>query len=549
VIRAIAAFAIIVLGFFMALLDSTIVNISLPRMTEYFGTSMKTITWVVNGYNIAFAALLVTASRLADQFGRKKLFVFGVACFTAMSLCCGLSHSVNVLIFFRVMQGLSGAFIVPVSMPLMLDLFPSSRRGAIVGAWGAVAGVSAASGPALGGIITNYFSWQWIFYINLPLGIIAVIGTVFLIAESGDPTASRRIDWPGMITLSAGVFCLALALVQANDKGWGSAYILGTFAASALGLIAFVAIERSTPEPMLPLSLLLKSRPFSFAMAALFFSGIGLMCGVFFLSFFLTRVAEMSQLRAGIIITAIPLSAMVFSAVSGPFSDRFGSRWLAACGMAVVCASIWIFHDLSEKSTTIEIIWRLVLCGAGMGLSLPPIVGASIRAVPADKIGIASGIGNIARTIGAVVGVALLVMVLTRCVNHNLIVAKRQAEAIVAADPVLRQEAKEAIIGQLHATKFTQETRLPTRNDIIRQFEARRDAALASAASMQAAVIKAAYKKQIRQVEALFPQVKAVFMRQMARSFSQTFKVASLLLIVGILFGWWCEPARRRPAA
>jgi MFS family permease len=256
----------------------------------------------------------------------------------------------------------------------------------------------------------------------------------------------------------------------------------------------------------------------------------------------------MSQLRAGIIITAIPLSAMVFSAVSGPLSDRFGSRWLAACGMAVVCASIWIFHDLSEKSTTMQIIWRLVLCGAGMGLSLPPIVGASIRAVPADKIGIASGIGNIARTIGAVVGVALLVMILTRCVNHNLTVAKRQAEAIIAADTVLKQEAKEAIIGQLRATRFTQETRLPTRKDIIRQFEKRRVAALASAASMQAAVIKAAFKKQIRQVDALFPQVKAVFMRQMARSFSQTFKVASLLLIAGVLFGWWCEPARRRSA-
>ena len=547
-IRAIAAFAIIVLGFFMALLDSTIVNISLPRMTEYFGTSMKTITWVVNGYNIAFAALLVTASRLADQFGRKKLFVFGVACFTAMSLCCGLSHSVNVLIFFRVMQGLFGAFIVPVSMPLMLDMFPPSRRGAIVGAWGAVAGVSAASGPALGGMITNYFNWQWIFYINLPLGIIAAIGTLFLIAESKDPTASRRIDWLGMFTLSAGIFCLTLALVQANDKGWSSAYILGLFAASAAGLIAFAAVERSTPEPMLPLSLLSNSRPFSFAMAALFFSGIGLMCGVFFLSFFLTQVMEMSQVRAGIIITAIPLSAMVFSALAGPLSDRFGSRWFAAGGMAVVCASIWIFGDLSEKSTTMDIIWRLVLCGAGMGLSLPPIVGASIRAVPADKIGIASGVGNIARTVGAVVGVALLVMVLTRYVNHNLTAAKRQAEAIIAEDPVLKQVAKEAIIGQLRATKFTQETRLPTRAGIIRQFESRRDTALASAASMQAAVIKAAYKKQIRQIDALFPQVKAVFMGQLARSFSQTFKIAGLLLIVGIILAWWCEPARRRPA-
>jgi EmrB/QacA subfamily drug resistance transporter len=321
------AFIIVAAGFFMALLDSTIVTVSLPKISEYFGTNIETITWVINGYNLAFAVLLVTASRLGDQFGRKKLFVAGLFFFTLTSLLCALSTSVHLLIFFRVLQGLAAAFVVPISMPLFLDLFPKEKSGAVVGAWGAISAIAAACGPALGGIITQLLQWQWIFLINVPIGVVTIVSTILLVKESYDDTATRHIDIGGIISLSIGAFALTLALIQANDKGWSSVYILGLLAAALIGLTAFVLIELRSAEPMLPLSLL-RGREFSATLLGLFVFGVALMCGVFFLSFFLTIVLGMSQLKAGLVITMLPVSAMPFAVIAGPLSDRWGQRGL-----------------------------------------------------------------------------------------------------------------------------------------------------------------------------------------------------------------------------
>lgn len=308
----IISFVAIILGFFMALLDTTVVNITLPKMTEYFNTDMAHISWVVNAYNLATAVILITASRLGDQFGRKKLFIAGVFLFTISSLLCGISNSLEVLILFRALQGLAAAFVVTIAAPLSIEIFPPEKRRTIMALWGAFAGLAAASGPSIGGIVSQFFNWRYIFFINVPIGCICILLTMKFIKESYDPTASKSIDFGGIITISIAMFCLTFALMKANEKGWTSSFSISFFAASAIALILFVIIELKVKEPMVPLSLF-KSVPFTNGSITLFLLGLGMMSGTYLLSFFLIQVKGLNQLSAGLIISTMSLTSMLFS--------------------------------------------------------------------------------------------------------------------------------------------------------------------------------------------------------------------------------------------
>jgi EmrB/QacA subfamily drug resistance transporter len=538
------AFATVVLGFFMALLDSTIVSVSLPKMTEYFNTQISTISWVINAYNLACAVLFITASRLADQFGRRRIFMIGLLAFTLTSLLCGLAPTVEWLIFLRVLQGLSAALLVPVSMPLMLGLFPAEKMGLVVGVWGAISAVAAASGPALGGVITELFHWQWIFYINVPIGIITFVMGLAVLEESFDPTATRYIDWRGIITLSAGCFSLTLGLIQANDYGWGSVYVISLLVVAAVSLTAFAVIEAREPEPMLPLHLLHRVS-FSAGMVSMLMQGVTLMCGVFFMAFFLTLIMDMSQLKAGLVITAIPLSAMIFAIPSGAFTDRVDGRWFSIPGIIITCVATWLCGQLTPHSTVTDVVWRLCLAGAGFGLGLPAIVGGMIKSVPSDKIGIGSGVGNTARITGMVFGVAVLVTLLTHFANQYMEEAKVKAIAVVNASVVLKQEAKQTFVNRISETRFSQQTRLPTAHDVVARLEARRDEAIATAGSdMQKAVLRTVYKRQIGEVTRMYPEISGHFKHSLAEAFSRTFRLMAWLVSIGVLIALFGEPGK-----
>ncbi len=531
----------------MALLDSTIVAVSLPKILEYFSSNLKTISWVINAYNIAFAVALITGSRIADQFGRKLIFVFGVSLFTLTSFLCGMSHSVQWLIFFRILQGISAAFVVPVSMPLILKLFPPNRSGVVVGVWGAISAIAAASGPALGGIITEYFKWQWIFYLNIPIGIVTLIFLILLVEESFDRTASKKIDWTGIITLSVGIFCLTYALVQANDEGWTSVYIRNLFTASFISLVLFAITEIKQKEPMLPLYLF-KSFPFVNGTLNLLITGIALMCGAFFLSLFLTIIMGMSQVKAGLVITAIPITSMVFSAIVGPLSDRVDTRWFSISGTAILCIAVYLFSQITEHSPLTAIIWRLCVAGAGLGLSLPAVVVAAIKAVPGEKVGIGSGVANMARILGMVLGVSLLVSILTHYANPLFEEAKVSAGTLVNSSQVLRKDVKETFTEHLKTVKFSHNSKLPTEQEIVVRFEEKRDAALKAAKSdLSRNMQKVVYRQQINEIKKLFPQIRAIFKEQLAAAFSKTFKAMCFITALAIVFAVFSD--RRKNAA
>ncbi len=446
--RRTVAFVAIILGFFMALLDSTIVNVALPDMTKSFHSGMEHMSWVVNGYNLAFAVCLITASRLADQFGRKKLFIIGVAGFVVSSALVGMASTLPMLVTFRVIQGMAAAIVVPVTIPLAVNLFPPQMRGLILGVWGGISGLAAASGPTLGGILTDAMGWQAVFYVNLPIGLICLLLSVRLLRESVDPSAGRGIDWLGMGLLTGAMFSLNYALIQANDWGWRSPGLLGFLAAAAVMAAGFVLAERRLKNPMLPLWLF-RIGTFNWACLTLLLIGAGVMAPSFLMSYFLTGLMGKSVLHAGLIISAMPLASMVVSASVGALTNRFGSRLFVGTGMAVLAVSTWLLGDLTAASPLSAIVWRLAMFGVGMGLAMAPVMGSVIRNVPEEKIGIASGVANMTRALGAVMGVALLVMVLNQAVADNTVKARQDISVWVAAEEKLPAEAKADLAAQM----------------------------------------------------------------------------------------------------
>lgn len=519
--RRTIAFIAIILGFFMALLDSTIVNVALPNMTQSFHSGMEHMSWVVNGYNLAFAVCLITASRLADQFGRKRLFIIGVAGFVIASALVGMSNSLPMLVTFRVIQGMAAAIVVPVTIPLAVELFPPQMRGMIMGIWGGISGLAAASGPTLGGILTDAMGWQAVFYVNLPIGLICLLLSARLLRESVDPSAGRGIDWLGMALLTGAMFSLTYALIQANEWGWSSPRLFVLLGVAVVLAVAFVVAESRLRNPMLPLRLF-QIGTFNWACLTLLLIGAGVMAPSFLMSYFLTGLLGKSVLQAGLIISAMPLASMVVSASVGALSNRFGSRLFVGTGMGVQAVSVWLLGDLTAASPLPGIVWRLALFGVGMGLAMAPVMGSVIRNVPQEKIGIASGVTNMTRALGSVMGVALLVMVLNQAVADNTVKAGADAAAWVSADESLPSAAKAELAAQMKQAGGS----AGGTEAVLRSWAARYPAGAELAARIGSRMQEAS-----------------------AASFARAFHLAGAVLLAGIVAGLLSDNKRSRIAA
>lgn len=533
------SFLAIILGFFMALLDTTVVNITLPKMTEYFNTSMDHISWVVNAYNLATAVILVTASRLADQFGRKKLFISGVVLFTISSLLCGISNSLQALILFRTIQGFAAAFVVTIAMPLSAEIFPPEKRRTIMALWGAFSGLAAASGPSIGGIITQFFNWRYIFFINIPIGCICIVLTMKFIKESYDPTASKSIDFGGIITISIAMFCLTFALMKANEKGWTSSFILSFFVVSAIALILFVIIELKVKAPMVPLSLF-KSMPFTNGSISLFLLGLGMMSGTYLLSFFLIQVKGLNQLSAGLIISTMSLTSMIFSILATILTKKLGSRLTSALGIFLLCISCYLNSSLTQNSSNVDIILRLIVAGSGTGLSMATLIGSTMANVPVDKIGIASGINNMTRTLGTVLGVALFLTIFTSNMTTQMSDAKESVIQTIQNDTVFDDEAKLQMISSIKAGS----NKNVSLSEILNIIDEKETSVLALSPAIDQNKIKESFEAQKKEIQEIVPNIQDTFLTYTVKSFSFTFKVSAAILLPGILFALFSDKKR-----
>jgi EmrB/QacA subfamily drug resistance transporter len=407
--RVIWTFVISSMAVFMAALDNLVVTTALPVIRASFGASLSELEWIVNAYTLTFAVLLLTGAALGDRFGRKRLFVIGLAIFTGGSALAALSSTVGVLIAARAIQGLGGAILTPLSLTILSAAVPRERRAVALGAWGGIAGLAIAVGPLVGGAIAQGLAWQWIFWVNVPIGLLAIPLAITRLEESHGP--SSRLDLPGLGLVSAGLFAVVWGVVRGNELGWTSSPILISLGVGLVLVVAFVAWEARASEPMLPLNLF-RSRSFSAANAVSLLMTFGMFGSIFLLAQFFQIVQHYSPLEAGIRTLPWTIMPIFVAPLAGVFSTRIGTRPLLVAGMALQAAALgWISLVISPTVDYARIVPAFILAGVGMGLFFAPIANVVLSAVRPEDEGKASGANNAIRELGGVFGVAVLASV------------------------------------------------------------------------------------------------------------------------------------------
>ncbi len=423
-------FGVTMIGLFMALIDVTIVNITIPTLQHELDAGIDTVSWVLNAYNIMFAVLLVSMGRLADQFGRRRFFIAGMSIFTIGSLLCALSWSIHALIGFRVLQAVGAGVLAPLALATTALVFPPRQRGLGLALMAVVANTAAALGPPVGGLLVDYASWHWIFLVNVPIGVVGVLLALRVMPETYDLTATQRVDWWGMVLIGGSIFCLTYGLVEANDKGWGSTEIVSLFAGAVVLGAAFAASQRLGRWPMVVPSLL-RNRQFIGACGAMTLFAVAVMGPLFLAVVAFVNMWGYSQLKAALAVAPIALLGMVVSPLVGRRADTVPPRLMAIPAMLVMAVGLVWIGELPAQADYLKVLPGLALMGIGMGAIFPSVNVGGMGSISGQELGLGSGIVNMSRQVGFALGVALLVAVFTGVLGDRADAARAKAEAVV----------------------------------------------------------------------------------------------------------------------
>jgi len=440
-----------VLGFFMIMLDTTIVYVATPSILSSLHASLDQILWVFNGYLLTYAVLLITGGRLGDLFGPRQLFAAGLVIFTAASALCGLSQDANQLIAARVIQGVGAALLAPQTLTILMAIFPAERRGAAFGITGAVIGVSTVAGPTLGGLIVTNGDWRWIFFLNVPIGILALVGT-FLVIPDVRTARQHRLDLIGVLLSSAALFAVVFGLIEGQRYDWstitGWLTIPMVIGAGIALFVAFLAWERLQAEPLVPLGLF-RDRNFSlmnWTGSAMSFA----MQGIFIpITIYTQSVLGMTALQSGLTIAPMSLTAGIVAPFAGRLADRFGGKYLLMAGLALFgLGSAIVTGVATVTSTQLTFLLPWVLAGVGLGLVFAPMTTIAMRDIKPAMAGAASGVLNTTRQLGSVIGAAVVGAVL-----QNQLASAFHDQAVTAATHLPRPFQQPFIDGFAQAAK------------------------------------------------------------------------------------------------
>jgi MFS family permease len=363
---------------FMIMLDNTVVNVALPAIQRDLSIGVSELEWVVTGYALSFAVLMLTGGKLADMFGRRRIFLIGLAIFTVSSLFCGLANGSEMLIAARVVQGAGAALMLPATLSIITATFAPAERGTALGIWAGVSAMALAIGPLIGGLITEHIGWDWIFYVNVPIGIAGIVVGRIIIRESKDTSREQRLDLPGLLTSGA-----------------------------AVSGAAFVLLELRQRLPMFDVKLF-RNPTFAGANVVALLVSLAMFGVFFFISLFMQNILGYSAVRAGAAFLPMTLLIIVVAPLAGRASDRLGSRWLMTCGLVLLGCSLLVFAQLQPDSSYLALLPAMILGGIGMAVTMTPMTAAAMSAVPVDKAGVGSGMLNTFRQVGGALGIAVM---------------------------------------------------------------------------------------------------------------------------------------------
>jgi EmrB/QacA subfamily drug resistance transporter len=431
-------------AFFMVTLDTLVVVTALPQIHQDLGGSVSLLNWAVNAYNLVFAAGMVTAAALGDRLGRRRVYVLGLLAFTVASAACALAPSANALIAARAVQGLGAAIVTPLSLTILTERFPAERRGAAMGAWGGIAGLAVAGGPLVGGAVVQGLDWHWIFWINVPIGLVAAALSMAKLPESF--AAPSRLDLPAAVLVSAGSVGVVWGLVHAGARGWGDGATIGSLVAGVALLAAFVAWERRAHEPMLPLGLF-RSRAFTAANATGFLMSASIFSATFLTSQYFQFAHGYSAWGTGLRFLPLTATPLVIAPLAGALTDRVGPRPLLVAGLLVAGIGFgWMAFVATSTVGYGSLVLPLAVGGVGISMGLPAVPAAALAAVSPDDIGRGSGVNNTLQRFGGCFGVAVATAVFAA--NGHL---GDPASVTVGFRPALAVSAVMSLLGAVAA--------------------------------------------------------------------------------------------------
>jgi EmrB/QacA subfamily drug resistance transporter len=400
------------LATFMTYLDNNVTNVAIPTIQRSLHLSVAGLEWVVSSYILVFAGLLLAGGRLADVYGRRRLFVTGLSVFTLASLGAGLAGSGEVLIGFRLLQGLGAALVVPTTLAIIIATFDDIReRATAIGAWTAIGAMALAFGPLIGGFISQHLHWGWIFFINVPVGVITLVMALASMRESRDPSVVRHLDVPGLVASAVALFALTYALIEGPDKGWTSTVILGGFTLAAVAAVVFGVIESRTAHPMIETSLL-RSRVFTGGTVTMMLWAFGIFGIYFFTSLYLQNALGFSPTKAGLAFVPMAVCMALFASLAGPVSRIARAHQTVALGMVIMAAGLYLISRLGGGATFAGLMPGFLVFGAGAGLMNVPLTSAIMHSMPPERSGMASALLNASREVAGLLGITIIGAVL-----------------------------------------------------------------------------------------------------------------------------------------
>lgn len=403
---------------FMAMLDNTVVNIALPTLSTDLNAGVSGLQWIVDGYVLAFASLLLTGGILGDRYGRKRMFLFGLAGFTLASLGCGLSGSTGMLIVFRALQGVGAAMLMPGTLSILTVTFPAHERAKAIGIWAGVSGLALSLGPTLGGWLVEHVGWESIFFLNVPIGVLGALAALRWVRESRAPEA-RHLDLMGLALGTAGLFSVTYGLIEANQLGWGDPVIVGAIAASVVLLGAFIVWERRSPHPMMPLQFF-RIPAFSAGNAVAFAISLGMFGTFFFASLFMQIVRGYNAFETGVRFLPLTLMILIGAPNAGRYASKHGSRLPMTFGLILAGTGLLLLSRADQSTSFAVLVPIFMMMGFGMASVMAPMTAAVMNAVGQERAGLGSATTNTSREVGGVFGIALLGTLLTTKLKSSL---------------------------------------------------------------------------------------------------------------------------------